>query len=66
MANASQLSTQWINQLRDSHECSKLFVLHVFLVCIVSFQITKPRNVEWTKYTIEHASESQQLSALDH
>ena len=31
-----------------SHECSKLFVLHdfVFMTCVVSFQITKPGNVE--------------------
>ena len=32
-------------QLRGSHKCSKLFILHVFLVCAISFQITKPGNV---------------------
>ena len=34
-------------QLNGSHEhSSKLFVLHVFLACAVSFQTTKPGNVE--------------------
>ena len=32
-------------QLCGSHDCSRLFVLHVFLMCVISFQITKPWNV---------------------
>ena len=37
-------------QLRGSHECSKLFVLHFLLACVVSFQIIKPWNVESILY----------------
>ena len=33
-------------QLHGNHKCSKLFVPDIFLACIVSFQITKPGNVE--------------------
>ena len=33
-------------QLRSSHKHSKLFKLHVFLKRVVSFQITKPGNIE--------------------
>lgn len=34
------------HQLRGDHERSKLFILHVFLACVVSFHITKLENVE--------------------
>ena len=34
------------HQLRGDHECSKLFILHVFLACVVSFHIIKLENVE--------------------
>ena len=37
-------------QLRGSHERSKLLVLHAFLTYVVSFQITKPVNVESILY----------------
>jgi len=30
-----------------SHECSKLFILHVFLACLDSFQITNELNPVW-------------------
>ena len=39
--HASNLPTAVWKSLR-----SKLFVLHVFLACVVSFQITKPGNVK--------------------
>ena len=35
-------------QLHGSYECSKLFLLHVYLVCVISYRITKLWNVEST------------------
>ena len=43
-------SRKQLSGSHHSHERSKLFVLHVFLVCVVSFQITKSGNVESLQY----------------
>ena len=48
-------------QLRGSHECSQLFILHVFLACIVSFQITKPGRVVNTVKIFSWVSETTKI-----
>ena len=46
LSHACSWQTTWRQQLHGSHEHSKLFALHVFLVWVISFQIAKPGNIE--------------------